>query len=1327
MIDPSLNPSRQLRILAHAARWLLGLVLTFWLLLAVAWGTLHGFIVPRISDWRVEVEGLASRALGAPVQIAAIAAQSDSWFPTVHLSGVSVLDAQGRQALKLQTVIATVSARSLLRLGLEQLYIDAPELDIRHLPDGRWQVAGLDVVQSDTTESPVLEWLLEQPELVIQKGRVFFTDEQRALSALQWNDVDVVIRNRRWSHVVRVDATPAAGEGERMQLIGAFRQPLLPSSGAVWAGWSGQWYAALQLQQVPALPWPSTWGVKALEGHGQARVWVDVQRGRPMGMTADVALSQARVAWQDAQVADLALQQVKGRFEGRWQPQGWRLQGRDFSFQQVGGGFWPSSNWAVSAAGPVGAATSTSVELDYADLALTSQVVRALPLPPAWHQALQQWAPQGELRQLQLVWHASGSYEASGQVAQLALQPQPAEQGAGMPGVQGLNATFELNTQGGTAGLSMQGGSLHFPGVFEESEIPMHSLQAQVRWSIHDGRVKVEVPQARFANDDAQGSLQGFWQTGAQGEERLPGYLQLRGQLEQANGARVYRYLPLSVPDTARHYVRDSVRQGQGRDVEFEVRGNLHDMPFDRPGTGRFWIKAPVHDVVYAFVPEALHGDASPLWPALTGLDGTLVFEGASMHVQQASTGFAGHPKLRMASVSAHIPDLSHPHVTVNAAGQTDLQAALGLVRQSPLAALTSHALDSAKAQGSAQIAFDLELPIAQLDKTRVRGRVGFRSNALQFNPEAPQLQQLQGAVQFHDQGFELVNVHGQTLGGNFKMEGGMASARQGVRLLARGVATSAGLQKDGNVPLLAQIAAHAVGQSAYTVEVTASQGAQKVQVRSDLRGMALSLPPPLDKPVDEAVALNVVQSLNAQHLQELRVEVAGRGWASYVQDAAQTPAKMLRGRLVLGAAPPAELQGEGVSAHIGMPQLDADAWLRVIRATGAGSNAHAVPSLGGMWLPQRITLDVGQLRLQERELERVKADLAHTDGAWRGRLNAQHFAGTVEYRPAVEADASGRLFARLTHLTIPRSEAQRLNQAPAEPAATEVESLPALDIEVEQLEIAGKSLGKLRLKARNRVGQYGRDWLLEQFDLTTPEARWRAQGQWIASARGVPRSTQLNFSLEMDSAGKLLERFGMPEVIRDGKGRLHGHIAWQGAPITPQWKSMDGAVHMQVERGQFLKAEPGMGKLLSVLSLQSLTRRMVLDFRDVFSQGFAFDFVRGDINVDKGVARTNNLQMKGLNAAVLMEGRASLEDETQDLTVVVVPEINAMTASLAATAINPVIGVGSFVAQMFLRGPLMEAATRTFHIQGTWADPVVAQVRNKSPAAPASQAGSPP
>ena len=135
------------------------------------------------------------------------------------------------------------------------------------------------------------------------------------------------------------------------------------------------------------------------------------------------------------------------------------------------------------------------------------------------------------------------------------------------------------------------------------------------------------------------------------------------------------------------------------------------------------------------------------------------------------------------------------------------------------------------------------------------------------------------------------------------------------------------------------------------------------------------------------------------------------------------------------------------------------------------------------------------------------------------------------------------------------------------------------------------------------------------------------------------------------------------------------------------------------------------------MLSLQSLPRRLTLDFRDVFSQGFAFDFVRGDVAIRQGVAQTNNLQMSGVNAAVLMAGSAGIADETQHLKVVVVPEIDAGTASLIATVINPAIGLGSFLAQMFLRRPLMEAATQEFHIDGTWSDPKITKIDRKAEA----------
>jgi uncharacterized protein YhdP len=64
------------------------------------------------------------------------------------------------------------------------------------------------------------------------------------------------------------------------------------------------------------------------------------------------------------------------------------------------------------------------------------------------------------------------------------------------------------------------------------------------------------------------------------------------------------------------------------------------------------------------------------------------------------------------------------------------------------------------------------------------------------------------------------------------------------------------------------------------------------------------------------------------------------------------------------------------------------------------------------------------------------------------------------------------------------------------------------------------------------------------------------------------------------------------------------------------------------------------------------------------------------------------------------------------------VPEINAGTASLAYAAINPAVGLGTFVAQMFLRKPLMEAATREFHVSGSWDDPKVEQIPHKALAA---------
>jgi len=273
----------------------------------------------------------------------------------------------------------------------------------------------------------------------------------------------------------------------------------------------------------------------------------------------------------------------------------------------------------------------------------------------------------------------------------------------------------------------------------------------------------------------------------------------------------------------------------------------------------------------------------------------------------------------------------------------------------------------------------------------------------------------------------------------------------------------------------------------------------------------------------------------------------------------------------------------------------------------------------------------------------------------------------------------------------------------PTRPGAA-VSAMPALDIVVDDFQLKGRHLGRIEVQAINRDAE----WRLDKLQITLPEATFAATGRWGRRTPRAARRTDLDFRLDLRDTGALLGRLGMSGVIAHGAGQLAGKVDWQGSPFSPDYASMDGRLHLDVATGQFLKADPGLAKLLGVLSLQSLPRRLALDFRDVFSEGFAFDYVRGDVRIDDGIARTDPLVMKGVAATVRMDGSADIRRETQDLRVVVVPEINAGTASLLATIVNPVLGVGTFLAQALLRGPLIRATTQEFEITGSWTDPKI-------------------
>ena len=122
-------PTTRLRVFAALARWALRLLALAWLAIAMFWGGVHFLIVPRIGDFRPWLETQASRVLGITVQIGDIRARSNGLIPSVEMLDVRLVDAQGRTALRLPSVLAALSPRSALNLGFEQLYVEGAQLD----------------------------------------------------------------------------------------------------------------------------------------------------------------------------------------------------------------------------------------------------------------------------------------------------------------------------------------------------------------------------------------------------------------------------------------------------------------------------------------------------------------------------------------------------------------------------------------------------------------------------------------------------------------------------------------------------------------------------------------------------------------------------------------------------------------------------------------------------------------------------------------------------------------------------------------------------------------------------------------------------------------------------------------------------------------------------------------------------------------------------------------------------------------------------------------------------------------------------------------------
>lgn len=1233
---------------------MVALVLKFW-------------FMPDVDRYRPDLERTASQAAGVPVHIGAVTADWQGIHPRLILRDVRLVPTSG-QALVLPRVEAIGSWWSLafLEPRLRRLNVEGAQVPLRRAADGILYMADIPL-NGPGAPNPFPDWLLRQTRLVIRNAQVTWLDEMQGAPPLQLNQVRLLVENRFGRHRFGGVTLPSAA-AERLELRGDFHGGSVhtPQSwsgtlfvqvgGAGFASW-GQW-----------VPWAQA-AVK--NGSGDARFWLNLKSGAVRGITGDARLRDVAVSLRP-DLPLLSFESLAGRIG--WERGGRQTPAHTFFVDKL---LFKTPNAAPTEPAslrltltPDGQGGFSRVEAIAGNLRLEAltALTGALPLPKRGHDLIEALAPRGLVESASGHWAGKGDY-----TLRLLMREAGARAYGGFPGIAGLGLRLEATQDAGKAVVAGRDFHLDWPQVFRQ-EISLAQLDAQADWRLTDTGLELAFQAARVANADLEGAAEGRIQLPGQGTPKVD----ITAHLIRGEASAVYRYLPHKVGEDAYNWLKRGLVAGRSDDVRLVLRGDLKDFPFDRGG-GEFRASVNMLDGVL---------DYAPGWPRIEGIRGLLLFHDKAMTLT-AETGRVLDAQL--GPVKVVIPDLHHTWeetawVEGQARGET--RAFLDFIRQSPVDRHTNHFIRPFSAQGSGVLILKLRLPLRHIADTTVGGVYTFQDNRISPGEGLPDLTRVNGAITFTEQAVQGQGLQLRVLDMPAQLdlhtqEGG------GVHVALRGNASAETLRPH----LPGQLAARLTGGAQWQARMDMSGNRPTgLTVTSDLAGLGLDLPAPLGKSTAQSIPLSVSHQTGPDGT---GIVTAQYGTLARM-NARFPPNSQGRVNVHLGSGEPAEPTEAGLLITGNLRTLDVDAWRAMDWGPGTADDGGNIPPL------RQASLNLGELLILNRRLHDTHVRLQPSGKSWNLQVAGKEVAGELVAVP----EAKGlRLMANIKRLNLPDPEAGR-QPGPVErsPARTH---LANVDINIQSLVWKKRELGEMRL----RLSPVKTGYQLDHFLLTPPEGR--LEGSGMVSDHPL-RPTRLNLKVSSPNLGKLLARFGHEDAMKGGEVEVSGTLSWAGGPEDFDLATLAGDLELNARRGQFLKMDPGAGRLIGVLSLQSLPRRINLDFRDVFSQGFAFDEIKGRVHIERGSAYTRDLLMNGPAAKVSMSGVVNMPAETQNLRVQIQPRLEDTVAVAGALLGGPAVGLGTLLANKVLKNPLGQAVGFEYEVSGTWAEPVIRKVPRK-------------
>ena len=834
-----------------------------------------------------------------------------------------------------------------------------------------------------------------------------------------------------------------------------------------------------------------------------------------------------------------------------------------------------------------------------------------------------------------------------------------------------------------------------------------------------------------FANNDvSNGKFDGLI--------RFDGYVNLNATADSANANQVYKYLPLVISRDVRNWVKNAVISGNGSNVKFKMKGNISNFPFRNIGNSEtenneiFYISADVKN-------GELHYANN--WLPIKNIAANLEFFGIGMRIVSDSANIL---KTQISNTSIEIPDFltfdEQLLIKGNANGETN--EFLEFLKYGDLAKKIDNVIEKIKLKATnnnatADLKLDLKLPLRNFNNVKILGEVNIKNNNLQLLPNfLPIMKNVSANLTFTENSVYSDNIVGELLEG--KILSKLDANSNKISIYNSG---KVDFYKTLNTYFLVPNKIHNYlnvnsnlfrGNISFKDELTIFNNVNSNVVNNniyynlvaDLKEAEILLPEytSLNKKLNEDAKFHLVINNNFDNLLLANFQKNNTNIFNVVSDFSDNKKHL---NLIVDFLKNSNNYPELNKAisdnfHNIVINYNGDFvlqnWLDFYDHFAPKDDANSAKNNTNNSIknsPILVEFNAANNNIFHRNIHNLnlKSHITTNENNHKFNynfdINSDEVTAKLAYISPNEQHIKGLINADISHLKYTH---KKLNDNAK--SSEQNDHFPDIILKADDVWLDDISLGHLQFEAKNQTDSHS--WKVEKLLIKNPDGELNGRGFWHPAINplrdGHDEVTRLDFNLNSGDVGKLLERFGYKESFQKGEAKLEGILQWQGRPTSIDYPSLAGKLSVDVKNGQFSKFEPGVGRLLGLISLQSVLKRLTLNFSDVFSQGLAFSEIEGEFDIQNGIFKTLNdkpLKITAPAATVQISGQTDLAKETQNISATIYPEVGFFT-SLGLAMVNPIAGAASALVSSVGKNPIDKLFNYKYHIAGTWDNPIV-------------------